>query len=154
MPFRISYQFFRKKSKSWHLGQKVPKKHIFDTFSSILNDPDFSRVIRPCTVTQFTILYHHAKNLWNLWAGSMIFFSWRTTTFWGCNSTKVENCSEPKGSCLNFSQPNVRLLNRILVHLLVNIGQLCNLLLPSCHPYHFFIQVTLLLTSYHIMQLH
>ena len=48
----------------------------------------------------------------------------------------------------------IRLLNRILVHLLVNIGQLCNLLLPSCHPYHFFIQVTLLLTSYHIMQLH
>ena len=83
----------------------IPSSHLYlpvfykklktakNTFSPILNDPDFSRVIRPCTVTQFTILYHHAKNLWNPKMGSMITFSWRST-FWGCNSTKVENRRE------------------------------------------------------------
>ena len=44
-----------------------------------------------------------------------------------------------------------RLLNRIIVHLLVNTAQLCNLLLSSCHSDHFFIQVILLLPSYHLM---
>ena len=42
-----------------------------------------------------------------------------------------------------------RLLNRIIVHLLVNTAQLCNLLLSSCHSDHFFIRVILLLPSYH-----
>ena len=93
MPFRISYQFFREKSKSWHLGRKVPKKRVFDTFSSFLNDPDFSRVIRPCQGRLLITLYHPAKFYENPKAGNIITFCDQPSNILSLCSTEVENCN-------------------------------------------------------------
>ena len=83
--FHLYFYFFYKKLKT-----------AKNTFSSFLNDPDFSRVIRPCTVTQFTILYHPAKNLRKLMSGSMLIFGY--TLLFGAVTqlklrTEVENCN-------------------------------------------------------------
>ena len=83
-------------------------------------------------------------------SGSMIFFR-RQLLFGAVTQLKLRTAVSLKAHVSTLVKIYARLLNRIIVHLLVNTAQLCNLLLSSGHSDHFFSQVILLLPSYHLM---